>query len=62
DEAARIHFIELMWDVVFADGSAHELEENVVWRVAELIGVSSRDRVTMKQKAALRAKQAVQEE
>ncbi len=62
DEEARIHFIELMWDVVFADGSAHELEENVVWRVAELIGVSSRDRVTMKQKAALRAKQPVQEE
>ncbi len=62
DEAARIRFIELMWDVVFADGSAHELEDNVVWRVAELIGVSTRDRVTMKQKAALRAKQTVQEE
>jgi uncharacterized tellurite resistance protein B-like protein len=38
------------------------LEDNVVWRVAELIGVSTRDRVTMKQKAALRAKQTVQEE
>ena len=49
DEEARIRFIELMWDVVFADGSAHELEDNVVWRVAELIGVSTRDRVTMKQ-------------
>ncbi|MBZ9656555.1 tellurite resistance TerB family protein [Phyllobacterium lublinensis] len=62
DEAARIRFIELMWDVVYADGSAHELEDNIVWRVAELIGVSTRDRVTMKQQAALRAKQAVQEE
>ncbi len=62
DEAARIRFIELMWDVVFADGTAHELEDNVVWRVAELIGVSTRDRVTMKQQAALRAKQTVQEE
>ncbi|WP_237143416.1 TerB family tellurite resistance protein [Phyllobacterium zundukense] len=37
DEEARIRFIELMWDVVFADGSAHELEDNVVWRVAELM-------------------------
>ena len=62
DEAARIRFIELMWDVVFADGSAHELEDNVVWRVAELIGVSTRDRVTMKQQAAVRAKQTVREE
>jgi uncharacterized tellurite resistance protein B-like protein len=62
DEEARIRFIELMWDVVFADGSAHELEDNVVWRVAELIGVSARDRITMKQKAALRAKQTVQDE
>ena len=62
DEEARIRFIELMWDVVFADGSAHELEDNVVWRVAELIGVSTRDRVAMKQRAAARAKQAVPEE
>ena len=62
DEEARIRFIELMWDVVFADGSAHELEDNVVWRVAELIGVSTRDRVTMKRQAAVRAKQTVQEE
>lgn len=62
DEEARIRFIELMWDVVYADGTAHELEDNVVWRVAELIGVSTRDRVTMKQKAAERAKQPVVEE
>lgn len=62
DEEARIRFIELMWEVVFADGTAHELEDNVVWRVAELIGVSTRDRVTMKQNAALRAKQAAKDE
>lgn len=62
DEEARIRFIELMWEVVFADGTAHELEDNVVWRVAELIGVSTRDRVTMKKNAALRAKQAVKDE
>lgn len=62
DEEARIRFIELMWEVVFADGTAHELEDNVVWRVAELIGVSTRDRVTMKQNAALRAKQTVKDE
>ena len=62
DEDARIKFIELMWEVVFADGVAHELEDNVVWRVAELIGVSTRDRVTMKQRAAVRAERDVPEE
>lgn len=52
DEEARIRFIELMWEVVFADGQAHELEDNVVWRIAELIGVSSRDRMVMKKAVA----------
>lgn len=62
DEKARIRFIELMWDVVYADGTAHELEDNVVWRVAELIGVSTRDRIAMKQKVAERASQIAQDE
>ncbi|WP_420960723.1 TerB family tellurite resistance protein [Brucella sp. IR073] len=47
-EQERIHFIELMWEIAYADGEAGEMEDNVIWRVAELIGVSSRDRVTLK--------------
>ncbi|WP_173933437.1 TerB family tellurite resistance protein [Chelativorans sp. Marseille-P2723] len=50
DEDARAEFIRLMWEVVFADGEMHELEDNLVWRVAELIGVDSRTRVTLRQK------------
>jgi len=45
DEAQRVQFIELLWQVVYADGERHELEDNVVWRVAELIGVDGRERV-----------------
>ena len=30
------------------DGKNHELEDNMVWRVAELIGVSTRDRNVLK--------------
>ena len=41
-----------MWDVVFADGEASEFEENVVWRVAELLGVPTRDRVALRRKVA----------
>ncbi|WEX09970.1 TerB family tellurite resistance protein [Chelativorans sp. AA-79] len=49
DEEARAEFVRLMWEVVFSDGELHELEDNLVWRVAELIGVDSRTRVTMRQ-------------
>lgn len=52
DEAGRQKIIEMMWDVVFADGDVTEFEENVVWRVAELLGVSTRDRVMLRQKVS----------
>jgi len=49
DETARVEFIRLVWEIVLSDGEMHELEENLVWRIAELIGVDSRMRVTMRQ-------------
>lgn len=49
DEAARIEFIRVMWEIVFADGELHELEDNILWRIAELIGVDRRDRILMRQ-------------
>ena len=54
DEDARIRFIRILWDVVYADGELHELEDNTLWRVAELIGVDRRDRIAMRQEAARR--------
>lgn len=48
DEAGKIEFVGLLWEMVYADGELHELEDNVVWRIAELIGVSARDRVRMR--------------
>jgi uncharacterized tellurite resistance protein B-like protein len=44
----RREIIRMMWQVVFADGKNHELEDNMVWRIAELIGVSARDRTTLR--------------
>ena len=52
DEDGRHKIIEMMWDVVFADGVVSEFEENVVWRIAELLGVSNRDRIMLRQKVA----------
>lgn len=55
DEAARVQLIRVLWDVVYADGEVHELEDNTLWRVAELIGVDRRDRIAMRQEAARHA-------
>jgi len=54
DADARRAFVGLMWEMVYADGELHELEDNVVWRIAELIGVERRDRVEARQRAAAR--------
>ena len=55
DEADRERIVEMMWKLTFADGVVHEFEDKVIWRVAELLGVSSRARIRLKQ--AVRGKQ-----
>ena len=55
DEDARKDFIAMMWEIVYADGELHEIEDNTIWRIAELIGVEGRDRIEAKRKAAQRA-------
>ena len=50
DYDARLELIENLWRMVYADGVVHELEDNIVWRVAELLEVNSRDRMVMKQR------------
>lgn len=51
-EEERIDVIEMLWRAVFADGIVNELEDNMVWRTAELLGVSSRDRMILRKKIA----------
>lgn len=51
DADAKVHFIELLWQLAYADGFRHELEDHVVWRIADLMGVSSRERVLARQRA-----------
>jgi uncharacterized tellurite resistance protein B-like protein len=51
DEEARIGLVRHLWEIVYSDGTLHEMEDNVVWRIAELLAVSSRDRMLAKQDA-----------
>lgn len=50
DADGRERVIEMMWEIVYADGGVHELEDNMVWRVAELLGVSARDRIRLRKR------------
>src|ERR1700687_1302399 len=52
DEQGRLRIVEMMWELVYADGQANEFEDNVVWRAADLLGVSSRERIDLKHRVA----------
>ncbi len=52
DAEARAGLVGLLWDVVYADAERHELEDNLVWRIAELVGVDSRERIELRRRAA----------
>src|ERR1700712_666226 len=52
DEAGRLRIVEMMWELVYADGEVSEFEDNVVWRAADLLAVSSRDRIDLKHRVS----------
>jgi uncharacterized tellurite resistance protein B-like protein len=52
DEQGRLGIVEMMWEIVFADGSVNEFEDNLMWRAADLLGVSSRDRIALRRRVA----------
>ncbi len=55
DDEGRQRVIEMMWQMVYADGTASEFEENVLWRVADLLGVAARERIALRQRVAANA-------
>jgi uncharacterized tellurite resistance protein B-like protein len=55
DEAGRAKVIEMMWEIVYADGRRDELEDNLLWRAADLLGVSSRERIELRRRIAGKA-------
>ena len=48
--AERIHLIEMLWDVAYADGVLDPEEDLLIRRIAGLIYVSDRDRVLARQR------------
>jgi uncharacterized tellurite resistance protein B-like protein len=52
DEAGRRRMVEMMWEIVYADGRVTEFEDNLLWRAADLLGVSSRERIELRRQVA----------
>jgi uncharacterized tellurite resistance protein B-like protein len=52
DEDGRLRIVEMMWQLVYADGRVNEFEDNVIWRAADLLGISSRQRITLRRRVA----------
>jgi uncharacterized tellurite resistance protein B-like protein len=55
NEGGRLRIVEMMWELVYADGEVSEFEDNVVWRAADLLGISARDRIDLKHRVAARS-------
>ena len=59
DDEGRRQIVKMMWEIIYVDGNANDLESNIIWRAADLLGVSSRQRIELRhQIAADKAAQA----
>ena len=49
DEKGRLRVVEMLWKMAFSDGAISEFEDNVMWRVADLLAVSPHERIALRQ-------------
>lgn len=52
DEVTRARIVEMMWQIVFADGAKTEFEDNLVWRASDLLGISQHERIALRDRVA----------
>jgi uncharacterized tellurite resistance protein B-like protein len=52
DEKGRARMVEMMWQIVFADEVVTEFEDNLIWRAADLLGVSREERIALRERVA----------
>ena len=50
DDDGRAKIVEMMWEIVYADGQRDELEDNLIWRAADLLGVSAHERIALRRR------------
>ena len=42
----------MLWEMVYADGAVSEFEANVMWRLGDLLCVSDRERIALRERVA----------
>lgn len=52
DEKGRARVVEMMWQVVFADGDVTEFEDNLIWRAADLLHVPREERIALRERVS----------
>ena len=55
--AERIEFVEMMWEVAYADGVLDPEEDALIRRMVDLIHITDRDRVLARQRVLARLEQ-----
>jgi uncharacterized tellurite resistance protein B-like protein len=52
DEAGRARIIEMMWQIAYVDGVVTEFEDNLIWRAADLLGISQSERIALRERVS----------
>jgi uncharacterized tellurite resistance protein B-like protein len=50
DQAGRARIVEMLWQIVCADGVITEFEDNLVWRAADLLSVPREERIALRER------------
>ncbi|WP_376802913.1 TerB family tellurite resistance protein [Candidatus Raskinella chloraquaticus] len=51
DAPGRLHLLDRLWQVTVVDDRVHEFEDNLVWRISDLLGVPVHERLAARQRA-----------
>jgi len=54
DAEGRANIVEMLWEIVLTDKVIDDYEAHLVWRVAELLRISTRERVILRKRVAAR--------
>jgi uncharacterized tellurite resistance protein B-like protein len=52
DAQGRARMVEMMWEIVYVDGQVSEFEDNLIWRAADLLGISAQERIALRERVA----------
>jgi uncharacterized tellurite resistance protein B-like protein len=50
DASGRARIVEMLWQIVCADGIITEFEDNLVWRAADLLGIARDERIALRER------------